>query len=108
MVQKGILNDLATSIQWEDDSLAKVLELIPQSLKALYVYESKMSLLGQISESLVGSKNLLQTNTLLHISECKFIDLRPSQDELQGSSDMFGDTQPFGDVPSVEYSGYLP
>ena len=42
MVQKGILNDLATSIQWEDDSLAKVLELIPQSLKALYVYESKM------------------------------------------------------------------
>ena len=42
MSQRGFLQTLCASIQWEDESLQKMLQPVPEALKALYIYESKM------------------------------------------------------------------
>ena len=42
MSQRGFLQTLCASIQWEDESLQKMLLPVPEALKALYIYESKM------------------------------------------------------------------
>ena len=42
MSQRGYLQTLCASLQWEDDSLKKMLHPVPEALKALYIYESKM------------------------------------------------------------------
>lgn len=42
MIQKGYLRGLATSVHWDDEALQKTLLHIPEPLKSLYVYESKM------------------------------------------------------------------
>ena len=42
MIQKGYLRGLATSVHWEDEALQKALLRVPEPLKSLYVYESKM------------------------------------------------------------------
>lgn len=42
MSQKGYLQNLCASIQWEDEGLQKMLSPMPEALKALYIYESKM------------------------------------------------------------------
>ena len=42
MSQRGFLQTLCASIQWEDESLQKMLLPSPEALKALYIYESKM------------------------------------------------------------------
>lgn len=42
MSQRGFLQTLCASIQWEDESLQKMLLPAPEALKALYIYESKM------------------------------------------------------------------
>ena len=42
MSQRGFLQTLCASIQWEDESLQKMLHPAPEALKALYIYESKM------------------------------------------------------------------
>lgn len=39
---KGYLQTLCTSLQWEDQALQKMLHPLPEALKALYIYESKM------------------------------------------------------------------
>ena len=38
----GYLHNLCTSLQWEDDGLKKMLDPVPEALRALYIYESKM------------------------------------------------------------------
>ena len=42
MSQKGYLRGLATSVHWDDEALQKTLLHVPEPLKSLYVYESKM------------------------------------------------------------------
>ena len=42
LTQRGYLQTLCASLQWEDDSLRKMLHPVPEALRALYIYESKM------------------------------------------------------------------
>lgn len=42
MTQHGYLQTLCASLEFEDDSLKKMLHPVPEALRALYIYESKM------------------------------------------------------------------
>lgn len=42
MTQQGYLQKLCASLQWEDEGLKKMLQPVPEALRALYLYESKM------------------------------------------------------------------
>ena len=42
MVARGYLAKVCASVQWEDEGLQKMLHPLPEALKALYIYESKM------------------------------------------------------------------
>ena len=42
MSQHGYLQTLCASLQWEDESLKKMLHPVPEALRALYIYQSKM------------------------------------------------------------------
>ncbi len=42
MSQHGYLQTLCASLQWDDDSIKKMLHPMPEALRALYIYESKM------------------------------------------------------------------
>ena len=42
LCQHGYLHTLCASLQWEDDGLKKMLHPVPEALRALYIYESKM------------------------------------------------------------------
>lgn len=42
MSAKGYLQTLCASIQWEDEALQKMLLPLPEPLRSLYIYESKM------------------------------------------------------------------
>ena len=42
LTQQGYLQTLCASLQWEDDTLSKMLHPQPEALRALYIYESKM------------------------------------------------------------------
>ena len=39
---KGYLQTLCASLQWEDDTLQKVLHSTSEEMRALYIYDSKM------------------------------------------------------------------
>ena len=42
MTEKGYLQTICASVQWEDEALQKMLHPLPEALRALYIYESKM------------------------------------------------------------------
>ncbi|CAB4015675.1 nuclear pore complex Nup205-like, partial [Paramuricea clavata] len=75
---KGYLGHLVESLLQEDENLQDVLRPSPEPLRSLYVYESKMGLLTRLAQSAEGANALLNTGVMSRLSECRFIDLRPS------------------------------
>ena len=51
-------------------------------LNALYVYETKMSLLIQISQTRQGAERLLESNVIPVLSQCDYLDARPEVDQM--------------------------
>lgn len=51
-------------------------------LNALYVYETKMSLLIQISQTRQGAERLLESRAITILSQCDYLDARPETDQM--------------------------
>jgi nuclear pore complex protein Nup205 len=51
-------------------------------LNALYVYETKMSLLMQISQTRQGAERLLESRVITILSQCDYLDARPEADQM--------------------------
>lgn len=51
-------------------------------LNALYVYETKMSLLVQISQTRQGAERLLESHVIPVLSQCDYLDARPEVDQM--------------------------
>jgi len=51
-------------------------------LNALYVYETKMSLLIQISQTRQGAERLLESRIITVLSQCDYLDARPEADQM--------------------------
>ncbi|XP_048578619.1 nuclear pore complex protein Nup205 isoform X2 [Nematostella vectensis] len=95
---KGFLATIVEGLSQEDEALQTMLYPSPGSLKALYVYESKMSLLTCIAQSQEGAQALMHAGLLARLAECSFLDQRPEY-EFHSSMNGYGDEDSF--VPSV-------
>ena len=51
-------------------------------LNALYVYETKMSLLIQVSQTRQGAERLLESRVITTLSQCDYLDARPEADQM--------------------------
>ncbi|XP_064397234.1 nuclear pore complex protein Nup205-like isoform X2 [Halichondria panicea] len=98
---KGYLQNLCASVLWEDEALVKMTTPTPETLRALYVYESKMAFLTRVAKDAYGGRELVTLNAVNYLSQCKFIDNRPSYHDNAG---YYGNSQSIGQdgfVPSV-------
>ncbi|XP_055390089.1 nuclear pore complex protein Nup205 [Condylostylus longicornis] len=77
IAKRGYLTHLIDSLAKGDDSLCRVLKSIPDDMKALYVYESKMATLCRIGSSHIGAELLLENRALGTLSNMKVFDLHP-------------------------------
>lgn len=75
--RRGYLAHLVDSLYKTDIELCRILESIPENMKALYVYESKMAMLGRVASSHVGAELLLEHRALGVLSAMKAYDMHP-------------------------------
>ncbi|XP_022111764.1 nuclear pore complex protein Nup205-like [Acanthaster planci] len=74
---KGYLRHLVENLAQEDQSLLESLQPTPEPLRALFIYESQMSLLEKIALNPVGAQALLRAGLMARLASCRFLDLRP-------------------------------
>lgn len=75
--RRGYLAHLVDSLVKADNELCRILETMPENMKALYVYESKMAMLGRVASSHIGAELLLEHRVLGILSGMKVYDLHP-------------------------------
>lgn len=95
--RRGYLANLIDSLVKIDNQLCKVLETKPDTLKALYVYESMMATLCRVAGSHVGAELLLEQKLLNVLASMRVYNLHP---DFQVSSFGVGLENAF--IPSVE------
>lgn len=59
----------------------KVTDAIADDLNPLYVYEAKMSLFVRMAQTRLGAERLLETQLILILSQCDYLDVRPEADQ---------------------------
>uniref|UniRef100_UPI00358F7403 nuclear pore complex protein Nup205 isoform X2 n=1 Tax=Myxine glutinosa TaxID=7769 RepID=UPI00358F7403 len=73
----GYLPVLVESLARDDPTLQGLLIPQPPSLKALYIYESKMAFLTCLAQSSQGASELLRVGVLTCLVHCRMFSLRP-------------------------------
>uniref|UniRef100_A0A1B0FYB5 Uncharacterized protein n=1 Tax=Phlebotomus papatasi TaxID=29031 RepID=A0A1B0FYB5_PHLPP len=85
--KRGYLAHIIDSLVKSDEQLCHVLETMPDNLKALYVYESKMAMLSRVGCSFIGAELLLEHQILGVLSSMRVLDLHPDfQNNTSGSN----------------------
>ncbi|XP_071502201.1 nuclear pore complex protein Nup205-like [Diadema antillarum] len=79
LAAKGYLRNFVEGLLHMDAALQQCLQPTPEPMKALYIYESTMSLLTRVAESVSGAQALLQMGLMARLAQCRFLDLRPDQ-----------------------------
>ncbi|GFN90053.1 nuclear pore complex protein nup205-like [Plakobranchus ocellatus] len=78
----GYLQHLVDSVASEDDQqLLAVLAPQPANLRALYIFQSKMSLLTRVAQCPEGARTLLHSGSLEKLATCSVLSLRPEVDD---------------------------
>lgn len=80
LATKGFLKHLIESIQNSDNELKSMLETVPESLRSIYLYETKMALMGCIASTRVGAEVLLEQRLLSCLASMKVFDDHPTVD----------------------------
>lgn len=75
--RRGYLAHIVDSLMKSDNQLCRVLENVPTNMKALYVYESTMAMLGRVASSHVGAGLVLEHKCLAVLSQMKVFDMHP-------------------------------
>mmetsp|Transcript_9771 Transcript_9771/g.13441 ORF Transcript_9771/g.13441 Transcript_9771/m.13441 type:complete len:528 (-) Transcript_9771:23-1606(-) len=77
----GFLSHFINQIKASEQYLIDMLTTNPESLRPLYVYESVLSLLNRIAQTLRGTNILVQYDAVNVFAKCSYIDQRP--DDIQ-------------------------
>ncbi|PIK50508.1 putative nuclear pore complex protein [Apostichopus japonicus] len=77
---RGYLRHFVESVAQADNELQEALQLSPEPLRAVYIYESTMSFLAVVAEDPVGAKALLEVDIMNKLSQVQFLDLRPDRE----------------------------
>ncbi|KAI0789160.1 nucleoporin Nup186/Nup192/Nup205 [Abortiporus biennis] len=83
----GILSGFVQSLKDAEDDLQLVLQVEPEDLNQLYVYEAKMSMFLRLSQSKQGAEKLLHAGLMKILTESTYLDSRPENNT--SSSDGF-------------------
>lgn len=105
MAKRGYLAQVLDSLHKSDRELCVILESQPDNLKALYVYESKMAMLGRVAESETGAELLLEHRLLGIMATMRCYDLHPDfqmRHVMAGGGGGFFGGQSLSFIPSVE------
>ncbi|XP_053673536.1 nuclear pore complex protein Nup205 [Anopheles nili] len=86
IARHGYLSHIINSLLKKDGDLCRILQSNPNTLRALYVYESKMALLTRIARSQIGARMLLEEHILGVLGSMKVYDLHPDVQILNGST----------------------
>ncbi|RUS70914.1 hypothetical protein EGW08_021327, partial [Elysia chlorotica] len=79
---RGYLQHLLDSLASEDDQqLLAILAPQPANLRALYIFQSKMSLLTRVAQDPEGARTLLHGGSLEKMASCSVLSLRPEVDD---------------------------
>lgn len=103
IARRGYLSHLIDSLQKSDRDLCVILEAQPDNLKALYVYESKMAMLGRLARSHSGAELLIEHKMLGILSTMRCYDLHPDfqmRSHIGGGLSSSSSASSF--IPSVE------
>ncbi|XP_064596049.1 nuclear pore complex protein Nup205-like [Liolophura sinensis] len=103
---KGYLQHLIDSLLNDDEPLQALLTNNLDSLRVLYIYESKMGLFTKIGESVSGAHSLLRSGIVQRLAECRFFDMRPEL-ERHGSDDPDTGDDDFIPSPMARYRQLL-
>ncbi|CRK98110.1 CLUMA_CG011478, isoform A [Clunio marinus] len=95
---RGYLSNIIDSLLKADQKLCHILDNQPVSLKALYVYESKMTMLSRFGGSYIGAELLLEHRVISILSQMKVFDLHPDFKMTTGSNMMENNSF----IPSIE------
>jgi len=79
----GYLRHLLNEIKNSDAELIQMVSSATASLRCLYVYESKLSLLVSIAQTYEGANILLESKAIRYLSGCQFVDHRPDDVVLE-------------------------
>lgn len=74
---RGYLKHFIDSLLDSDGQLESMLHASPESLRPLYVYESKMALLCRVASTRTGAEMLLEQKALAVMASMKVFDHHP-------------------------------
>lgn len=77
LAQNGYLTDWLSDLQTKEGGIIHLLTPSSESTRALYVFESKLSLLAHISQTPKGAILLEKAGLLRYLESCSFVDQRP-------------------------------
>uniref|UniRef100_A0A1B0A9W8 Nuclear pore complex protein Nup205 n=1 Tax=Glossina pallidipes TaxID=7398 RepID=A0A1B0A9W8_GLOPL len=75
--KRGYLPHIVESLLKSNEELCRILNDIPENMKCLYVYESKMSMLLYLANSYVGAEMLLSNKVLEVLASMTVFNLHP-------------------------------
>ncbi|KAG0147222.1 hypothetical protein CROQUDRAFT_43203 [Cronartium quercuum f. sp. fusiforme G11] len=79
--RNGFLKDFVDLLKDAEGDLVAVLEPDPESLNALYVYETQMAFLLRVAATRAGSEKLIEAKALSRLGQCNYLG-RSSQGQL--------------------------
>ncbi|EGG11345.1 uncharacterized protein MELLADRAFT_76626 [Melampsora larici-populina 98AG31] len=79
--KNGFLKDFVDLLKDNEGDLMAVLEPDPESLNALYVYETQMAFLLRVAATRAGAEKLIEAKILARLGECNYLG-RSSQAQL--------------------------
>ncbi|KAN0063404.1 hypothetical protein ACQY0O_004570 [Thecaphora frezii] len=79
--RRGYLKSFITSLQDSDIALQDTLRPDPESLNALYVYESRLAFYNRIAQTREGAESLLDARIFDVLAQADFLAARPEQDQ---------------------------
>ncbi len=85
LCNSGFLNHWITEVKTKEDTLIALLNPAPESLRPLYVYESKLAFLTELAQSAKGSIVVLEMGLIRQLMLSQFIDQRPEDAAILGN-----------------------
>ncbi|OAV96557.1 hypothetical protein PTTG_01001 [Puccinia triticina 1-1 BBBD Race 1] len=87
--RNGSMKNFVDFVKDAEADLLAVLEPDPESLNALYVYETQMAFLLRVASSQAGAEKLIDAQLLVRLGQCNYLSGSPQSLSLHQEFDMF-------------------
>ncbi|POW18561.1 hypothetical protein PSHT_05645, partial [Puccinia striiformis] len=87
--RNGFMKNFVDLVKDAEGDLLAVLEPDPESLNALYVYETQMAFLIRVASSQAGAEKLIDAKLLVRLGQCNYLSSSPQSLSPHQEFDMF-------------------